>query len=118
MSQLNRRNALTAVAALPALAVPSVANAAMGPYPIFAVIEAHRRAWADLGTECTNQEVRQKPASVQAASRLAARCRMKILPEMLMYFVAFGAMIVLLVSLIGMAFWLLIKAWQTVMRQD
>jgi hypothetical protein len=25
--------------------------------PIFAVIEAHRRAWADLGTECGNQAV-------------------------------------------------------------
>jgi hypothetical protein len=43
---------------------------------------------------------------------------MKILPEMLMYFVAFGAIIVIFVSLIGMAFWLLKKAWQTVMRRD
>ena len=38
MSQLNRRNALTAVASLPAMAVPSVAIAAASPDPIFAVI--------------------------------------------------------------------------------
>jgi hypothetical protein len=57
MSQLNRRNALAAVAALPALAVPAAAIAAVAPDPILAVIEAHRRAWADLGTECKNQEV-------------------------------------------------------------
>ena len=45
MSQLNRRNALAAVAALPALAMPSAAIAAVGePDQILAVIEAHRRA--------------------------------------------------------------------------
>jgi hypothetical protein len=43
---------------------------------------------------------------------------MKILPEMLMYFVAFGAMIVLFVSLIGLAFWLLKRAWRIATRPD
>jgi hypothetical protein len=35
---------------------------------------------------------------------------MKILP--VIYFVTFGAMIVIFGSLIGTAFWLLTKAWQ------
>jgi hypothetical protein len=43
MSQLNRRNALTALAGLPALAVPAVAIAVVQtPDPIFARIAAHR----------------------------------------------------------------------------
>jgi hypothetical protein len=59
MPMLNRRNALTAVATLPALAAPA-ALAIPAPDPIFAVIEAHRRAWADLGTECENQTALEK----------------------------------------------------------
>jgi hypothetical protein len=42
MSQLNRRNALTAVASLPVMALPAVAIAAAQPDPIFAAIEKHR----------------------------------------------------------------------------
>jgi hypothetical protein len=58
MSQLNRRNALTAVASFLVMAMPAVAIAAVGPPdPILAVIEAHRRAWAELGTACDNQAV-------------------------------------------------------------
>ena len=50
MSQLNRRNALTAVAALPALAIPAAVIAAVGPPdPIFAAIEHHRRANTAFG---------------------------------------------------------------------
>jgi hypothetical protein len=41
---------------------------------------------------------------------------MKILPDMLMYFTAFGAILVLFVSLIGLAFWLLKKGWQIATR--
>jgi hypothetical protein len=43
---------------------------------------------------------------------------MKILPEMLMYFVVFGAMIVLFSSVIGIAFWLLKEAWRIATRPD
>jgi hypothetical protein len=43
---------------------------------------------------------------------------MKILPEMLMYFVVFRAMIVLFSSVIGIAFWLLKEAWRIATRPD
>jgi hypothetical protein len=42
MSMLNRRNALTAVATLPALAAPAAVAAMDSPDPIFAAIQKHR----------------------------------------------------------------------------
>jgi hypothetical protein len=45
MTNLSRRTLVSSVAALPALAVPVIANASE-PDPIFAAIEAHRRACA------------------------------------------------------------------------
>ena len=41
MSNLSRRSLVTSAAALPALAVPAVASAAIEPDPTFAVIAAH-----------------------------------------------------------------------------
>jgi hypothetical protein len=56
MSRLTRRNALTAVAALPALAVPSVAIAAAGPPdPIFAAIENFHCAATAFGKALDRQ---------------------------------------------------------------
>jgi hypothetical protein len=57
---------------------------------------------------------------------IASRCRseqpvsngVKILPEMLTYFVVFGAMIVLFSSVIGIAFWMLKEAWRIATRPD
>src|SRR4051794_23769127 len=51
MSQLNRRNALTAVASLPALAVPAAAVAAMAD-TVFAAGRAVEEAWRHLGEAC------------------------------------------------------------------
>src|SRR5262245_7677084 len=51
MSALNRRSALTALAAAPVLSIPAIVTAAE-PDPIFAAIEAHRAAfleWCRLG---------------------------------------------------------------------
>jgi hypothetical protein len=53
MSMLNRRNALTAFAGLPAIAIPAVASAAAGPDPIFARIAEHRAAWKKFSALCT-----------------------------------------------------------------
>jgi hypothetical protein len=51
MSHLNRRTALIAAAALPALAVPSIAIAAtLSPDPIFAATEKHKQAVAAFNT--------------------------------------------------------------------
>jgi hypothetical protein len=54
-SSLSRRTIMSGAAALPAAAILPNQAAAIEPDPIFAVIEVHRRAWADLGTECKNQ---------------------------------------------------------------
>ena len=57
MSQLNRRNALAlVVAGLPAMAVPAVAIAAVAPDPIFAAIDAHKRALATFHAYCDGHE--------------------------------------------------------------
>lgn len=45
MSNLSRRSLVTSAAALPALAVPAVASAAIEPDPTFAVIAAHHETY-------------------------------------------------------------------------
>jgi hypothetical protein len=63
MSQLNRRNALTVVAGLPALAIPAVAIAAAGiPDPIFAAIDAHKRSMATFSAFCEGPEYENNDA--------------------------------------------------------
>jgi hypothetical protein len=50
MSNLSRRALVTSAAALPTLALPVIAvSAAQSPDPIFAAIEACRKAFAELG---------------------------------------------------------------------
>ena len=58
--QLNRRTMLTGAASASVLALPVTATATDGtigreePDPIFAAIEAHQRAWADLREKCSD----------------------------------------------------------------
>src|ERR1700730_13050380 len=64
MSRLTRRNALTAVAALPALAVPTAITAMAGPdAEVFAAGRAVEAAWQGLGKACDVLGVADKAMS-------------------------------------------------------
>jgi hypothetical protein len=75
MSQLiNRRNALTLVAGLPALAVPSIAVTATAgtPDPIFARIAAHRAAEKRFASLCVTADEARTEARATAEGTRAA----------------------------------------------
>jgi hypothetical protein len=73
MPTLSRRHLVTSAAALPALAVPAIANTlAHEPDPIFAVIAAHRGVWEDLG-QCSDLDWTMSHGKTEAIRQEAAR---------------------------------------------
>jgi hypothetical protein len=67
---LSRRAILAGAASVPVLALPAVAKSASAdPDPIFAAIEAHRRAWVDLDP-CSELDEMASKGNEEAAQRL------------------------------------------------
>jgi hypothetical protein len=68
-SNPSRRSLVTTAATLPALAIPTVALTSTEVDPIFAAIEAHRRAWTENERECSKLDEATHAGDDQAKRR-------------------------------------------------